>query len=49
MRKSVFVTGQSDESFSLVLTWSMDAVTPARKVATVVSCKYCEMVLFWAA
>ena len=40
MRKRVFVTAPGVEPLSLELTWSMEAVTPARKVATVVNCKY---------
>ena len=36
-RKRVFVAAPINEPLSLELTWSIDAVTPARKVATVVS------------
>ena len=37
MRKSVFVAAPINVPLSPELTWSIDAVTPARKVATTVS------------
>ena len=45
-RKRVFVTALIVELPSVEVICSIEAVTPARNVATVVSCKYSEFTYF---